>query len=231
MKKILWISLFLNATLFGFTSEKLSNDLKRELVEHNVWKEGCPVSMDRLRLLTIAYIDFEGKEHTDGKMLVLDAVADNALAVFKDLHEIKFPIERMELISKYDGDDDASLAANNSSAFCYREITGGGPVSLHGLGVAIDINPIQNPYLGFGGGFKGTVYSGSVSLFPPTGADYLNRTHLRRGMAEQVVEIFEKHGFTDWGGNWGDGDQGGRIDYQHFAVPRKEAEKLLKIDK
>lgn len=231
MKRIALMSLLFNTLLFGFTSEPLSDNLKKELVKRNVWKEGCPISMDRLRLLTMSYIDFEGTKHTDGKMVVLDAVADKTLAVFKDLYEMQFPIERMELISKYDGDDDASLAANNSSAFCYREITGGGPVSLHGLGVAIDINPIQNPYLGFGGGFKGTVYSGKTSVFPPKGADYLNRSHIRRGMVEQVVDIFKKHGFTDWGGDWGDGDQGGRIDYQYFSVPRKEAEKLLKIDK
>lgn len=231
MKRIFLVCLLFITCMFGFTSEPLSDNLKKELVDHNVWKESCPVFMDRLRLLTITYIDFNGKKHTDGKMLVLDAVADKTLAVFKELYEIQFPIERMELISKYDGDDNASLAANNSSAFCYREITGGGPVSLHGLGVAIDINPIQNPYLGFGGGFKGTVYSGIITVLPASGADYLNRSHRRRGMAEQVVSIFKKHGFTDWGGDWGDGDQGGRIDYQHFAFPREEAEKLLKIDK
>ena len=231
MRKTSLFCLLFNTLLIGFNSEPISDNLKKELVECNVWKEGCPISMDRLRILTLSYIDFEGTEHTDGKMLVLDAVADKTLAVFKDLYEIKFPLEKIELISNYNGDDDASLAANNSSAFCYRSITGGGAVSLHGLGVAIDINPIQNPYLGFGGGAKGTVYSGNISVLPPKGVDYLNREHIRPGMVESVVEIFKKHGFTDWGGDWGDGNQGGRIDYQHFAVPRKEAEKLLKIDK
>ncbi len=231
MKRVVVLSLLVNTFAYGFTSEPLSDTLKKELVQRNVWSRECPVSMERLRLLTMAYIDFDGKEHTDGKMIVLDAVADDVLAVFKKLYEIKFPIARMELITQYNGDDDLSLAANNTSAFCYRSITGGGPVSLHGLGVAIDINPIQNPYLGFGGGFKGTVYSGKVLVLPSKGADYLNRAHDRVGMAEQVVSIFKEHGFTDWGGDWGDGDQGGRIDYQHFAVPREKAENLVKIDK
>lgn len=231
MNYLFLVLLLFNTCIFGFSSEELSDSLKKDLVKYNVWSKGCPVPMDRLRLLTIMYIDFNGKEHADGQIMVLDAVADKTLALFKELYEVQFPIERMELISKYNGDDDASLAANNSSAFCYREITGGGPVSLHSLGVAIDINPIQNPYLGFGGGAKGTVYSNKISVLPSKGVDYLNRTHIRQGMVEMVVHIFKKHGFTDWGGDWGDGNQGGRIDYQHFAVPRQEAEKLLKIDK
>lgn len=231
MKKTIVIFLFFYMDLCGFTSEKLSETLKQELITCNVWNCACPVPMERLRLLTITYLDFDGNEHTDGQMLVLDAVANKALAVFKELYEMKFPIARMELITKYNGDDDLSLAANNTSAFCYRAITGGGPVSLHGFGVALDINPIQNPYLGFGGGFKGTVYSGNISVLPAQGVDYLNRAHQRPGMAEKVVSLFKKHGFTDWGGDWGDGTQGGRIDYQHFAVPREEAEKLVKIDK
>ena len=94
------------------------------------------------------------------------------------------------------------------------------PVSMHGLGLAIDVNPIQNPYLGFGGGTKGTMYSGNVSLFPPKGANCLNRYHVRLGMAEQVVHIFKKYGFAHWAGDWRDGDQGGRIDYQYFALTR-----------
>ena len=224
MKKILLVGLLFHTVLVGFTSEKLSKELKKELIDHNVWKDDCPIALDRLRLLTMSYIDFEGKKHTDGKMLVLDAIADQTLAVFKELYQIKFPLARMELISKYDGDDDKSLAANNTSAFCHRSITGGGPVSLHGLGVAIDINPIQNPYLGFGGGYRGTVYSGKIKVLPAQGADYLNRAHVRPGMAELVVHIFKKHGFADWGGDW----DAGRIDWQHFAVPREKAEKLVK---
>lgn len=231
MRRRLLIVLFLPTAFFGFTSESLSDALKKELIECNVWNQECPVPMERLRLLTMSYVDFNGQEHYDGKMVVLDAISEATLAVFKELYELQFPIERMEVISKYNGDDDVSLAANNTSAFCYRVITGGGPVSLHGLGVAIDINPVQNPYLGFGGGFKGTVYSGKISVLPSKGVDYLNRTHMRCGMVEEVVAIFKKHGFTDWGGDWGDGDQGGRIDYQHFSVPREKAEELLKIDK
>lgn len=205
-----------------FVSEPVSVELQKELIEKNVWKPECPVPFERLRVVTVSYIDFEGNEHADGEILVLDLVADSMLAIFKELHFLRFPIAKIELISKYNGDDAASLAANNTSAFCYRKITGGSDLSLHGLGLAIDVNPIQNPYLGFGGP-TGTKYTGIVSVLPAHGVDYLNRAFLRPGMVEPVVGIFAKHGFSDWGGSW----THGRIDYQHFAVPKDQAEKIL----
>jgi hypothetical protein len=122
-------------------------------------------------------------------------------------------------MNHYDGNDDASMADNNTSAFNDRAITGGGAVSLHAYGLAIDINPIQNPY---------AKRSGATLMFsPPSGVENANRLDdrpwkkPRSGMAEKVIDVFADHGFLTWGGYWDD-----PIDYQHFQVSRKLAEEL-----
>jgi hypothetical protein len=108
----------------------------------------------------------------------------------------------MQRIEAYGGDDDASMAADNTSAFNCREITGGGAVSNHALGVAIDINPVENPYVRGG------------DVLPPAGAEYLDREDVRPGMIVEgdVTAAFDAIGF-DWGGRWRS-----LQDYQHFEA-------------
>jgi hypothetical protein len=189
------------------------------MVSKGIWQETCPVPLDRLLLLTITYIDFEVITHNNGQMIVLDAVADNVLKIFKELYELKFPIAKIKLINEYDGKDELSMADNNSSCFNYREIIGGGKYSIHSYGLAIDINPIQNPYVD-------TRVSGKIAttILPPQGVGYLDRANLRPGMVEKVVDIFNKYGFTVWGGNWNDFK-----DWHHFQPTREQAEMLAKL--
>ena len=125
-------------------------------------------------------------------------------------------------MNDYDGDDDASMADNNTSAFNVREITGGSTISLHAYGLAIDVNPVQNPFAKRSGT--------TLNFSPPSGVENANRLNERPGkpnrpgMAEAVVDVFADHGFLIWGGYWDD-----PIDYQHFQVSRKLAEKLAKL--
>jgi hypothetical protein len=125
-------------------------------------------------------------------------------------------------MNNFEGDDDASMRDNNSSAFNDRNLTGGDSLSLHAYGLAVDLNPVQNPFLAKSGD--------ALKIAPPAGAEYINRLserpskRARPGMAEAAVRTFADNGFLIWGGYWDD-----PIDYQHFQVSRKLAERLAKL--
>jgi hypothetical protein len=178
---------------------------------HNVLTSEAPVDCARLSLVKFPFVDFEGRAHVDGEIVVMDVVADHVAQVFATFRDIRFPIAKARLMDHYEGNDDASMADNNTSAFNARRIVGGNSLSMHAYGLAIDINPIQNPYA------KRT--GERLTFKPPAGAEFANRLNnrpwkkVRAGMAESVVEIFANEGFLTWGGYWSD-----PIDYQHFQV-------------
>jgi hypothetical protein len=174
---------------------------------------GGPAPCSRLSLVRFRYLDFDGKLQDDGEIVVLDAVASHVLNIFNALRRNGFPIAKAKLMNGYDGNDDASMDDNNTSAFNDRKITGGGSISLHAYGLAIDINPVQNPYI--------KKSNGGVTISPNAGAPYVNRTVKQQGMTEAVVNIFTENGFFIWGGSWHD-----PTDYQHFQLSRKTAERL-----
>lgn len=168
------------------------------------WREGCPVGAEGLRLINLSRVGFDGRVHR-GELIVADSVATEVARIFADLYFDRFPIERMETVEKYDADDDLSMEANNTSAFNCRPITGGTAWSNHSYGRAIDINPVQNPYI-----------SRSGTVYPPNGAPYVDRTRTDPGLIhadDHTVRAFERHGW-DWGGYWT-----APIDYQHFEKP------------
>lgn len=182
---------------------------------HHVINAGAPVGCGRLVLVGFVYVGFDGREHSDGELVVLDAVADEVLAIFAELRARRFPLQQARLMNAYDGDDDASMEANNTSAFNDRNVVGSNSISMHAYGVAIDINPMQNPAYDRIGGVR--------TLVPKSGASYAKRKPLRPGMAESVVKIFAAHGFTVWGGRFRDPD------YQHFQIERALAQKLVHL--
>jgi len=185
--------------------------------QHRVFNPGAPVPCDRLRLLAFGYVGFDGQLRGDAEMVVMDAVADHVLQIFVTLRERGFPIASVKLMDHYNGDDDASTAANNTSAFNVRPVSGGGGrLSLHAYGVAIDLNPLQNPYI--------TRYGGTMRIDPPSAMAYINRRNLRPGMAESVIGLFAAHGFVEWGGRWPN-----PVDYQHFQVGRGMAYELARL--
>lgn len=157
-------------------------------------------------MLTLSYWDYQGKPAT-GKLIVNKKVSRQAAGIFKRLFEHGFLIEKMIPIEEYGGSDDASMAANNTSAFNCRDITlRPGVFSNHSWGRAIDINPLTNPYV------KGD------KVLPPEGRIYLDRTHAAPGsiLADSyIVKLFERKGWK-WGGTWTD-----RQDYQHFEKPAR----------
>ena len=173
-------------------------------VRSTTWHVGCPVPPEDLRELTVTYLSFERKTST-GTLIVHKDVAQEVSAVFRDLETHGFLIERMRPIEEYNGDDNASMAANNTSAFNCRDITGQtGRFSNHSWGRAIDINPLTNPYVN------------GDKVYPPQGRQYLDRSLSLPGSilsGSYVVRRFAEAGWN-WGGNWSD-----RRDYQHFEKP------------
>lgn len=177
--------------------------------ENQVLSATNPVPCERLALVSFSYRDFSGKLHDDGSVVVLDAVAPQVQEIFNELLERKFPLQRAQPMEVYHGDDEASMDHNNSSAFNGRPITGGGAWSKHAYGVAIDINPVQNPYIGKDA-------SGQTMMLPSAAGAYVSRK-VRPGMSEQVLEVFFRHGFLIWGGYWKQ-----PIDYQHFEIGSRD---------
>jgi D-alanyl-D-alanine carboxypeptidase-like protein len=167
------------------------------------WHPGCPVGPRDLRLVRVSYVGFDGRAHT-GALVVHRAVSEDVQTVFRTLYGRSFPIHRMEPISKYDGNDRRSMAADNTSGFNCRYASAPGPKrwSAHAYGQAIDVNTIENPYV------QGSYVS------PPAGRAYLDRSRYRKGMAVAhgvLVRAFASVGWL-WGGRWA-----GTPDYQHFS--------------
>ena len=166
------------------------------------WRPGCPVPLRDLRLLSLRHHGFEGGVRT-GRLVVHRDVARDVLEVFRRLYEAGFPIRRMRLVDAYGADDFRSIEADNTSAFNCRFVEGTRRWSEHAFGRAIDVNPIENPYVSAGR----TSHRASVP--------YLDRSRRRPGMAVEggvLVRAFDAIGWG-WGGRWSSAK-----DYQHFSA-------------
>jgi hypothetical protein len=166
------------------------------------WKPGCPVALGDLRLLRVSHWDFEGRTRT-GKLVVHRDVAQELVGAFRDLYAVRFPIRRMWLVDAFGGSDFASIEADNTSAFNCRFVEGTRRWSNHAYGTAIDVNPIENPYVSGGR----TAHRAS--------RPYVSRTPRRPGMAYEggaLVRAFDRIGWG-WGGRWTSVK-----DYQHFST-------------
>jgi hypothetical protein len=167
------------------------------------WHPGCPVSIAQLRLLTLGYWGFDNRPHT-GRLVVNADVAGAVVSVFHRLFDARFPIRRMQPVDVYGGSDFNSIEADNTSAFNCRAATGSTHWSEHAYGHAIDVDPIENPYVDGGG----TSHAAS--------RPYLNRSLHRPGMSYPggvLVRSFAAIGWG-WGGSW----SGSVHDYQHFSA-------------
>ncbi len=176
--------------------------LVRDRVVETSWREGCPLSLEELRYLTVSYVDFNG-EVQEGELIVAEAVAADVVEIFRSLFEATFPIERMQLVSDFGSDDLESMLANNTSGFNCRFIEGTQRWSEHAFGQAVDVNPLINPWV------RGDVVS------PAAGAEFANRTVEHKGgiyRGSDAVAAFAQAGWL-WGGSWRS-----TKDYQHFST-------------
>ena len=163
------------------------------------YRAGCPVGPAALRTVAVSHWGFDGKPRV-GRVVVAKVVAPGLVSVFRTLWRAKFPIRRLQPVSAYRGSDDASMAADNTSAFNCRFVGGTSRWSMHAFGEAIDVNSVENPYV------RGSTVS------PPAGRAYLDRSRERPGMAVVdgvLVRAFAAAGWK-WGASFGD--------YQHFST-------------
>ena len=166
------------------------------------WRAGCPVSLRDLRAVTASYRGFGGSVRT-GTLIVNRDVAAKVVVVLGKLFAERFPIRRMEPVDTFGGSDYASIEADNTSAFNCRPVAGTSRWSEHAYGRAIDLNPLENPYV------SGGTTSHAASR------RYLDRSRQLKGMVhsgDSVVTAFASVGWG-WGGSWS-----GTKDYQHFSA-------------
>lgn len=175
------------------------------LMRGRSYKADCTIPRSSLRYILCLHRD-DGGRAIVGEMVVNKAIADDVLHIFRELFEGGYPIERMRLIDYWDADDERAMTANNSSSFNFRFISHTRKVSKHGMGMAIDINPLYNPY-------TKTLRNGTTIVEPAAGKAYLDRRcqfryKITRG--DLCHRLFRKYGFR-WGGDWKT-----MKDYQHF---------------
>jgi hypothetical protein len=166
------------------------------------WERGCPVPLRDLRYVQVVFHGFDGRPHT-GELIVRQGHARNVAAVFRRLYRARFPIEEMRLPTTSRRDPTPSGDGNGTGAMVCRATTGGSSYSAHAYGLAIDLNPFQNPYAKDG------------LVIPERASSYLDRSWHRPGMIRRdglVVRAFARIGWS-WGGDWRT-----LKDYQHFSA-------------
>ena len=168
------------------------------------YKAGCPVPRSQLRYLRCLHRTAEGHALV-GEMVLNERIANDVLDILRQLFEHRYPIERMRLIDDFGGDDNRSMAANNTSSFNYRKVSGKASLSFHAYGMAVDINPLYNPHIHH--------KNGQRIVDPKAGAPYADRSRKHPYMIRRndlCCRLFLAKGFR-WGGDWKY-----TKDYQHF---------------
>ena len=190
----------------GFFYLELTDEIKAKItgMSYPADDSDAVITYDDLRYIRLKYVDFEGNVHEDGELIVNRALAEEVTEIFFELYEAGYPFTSIRLVDEYGeaADDNLSMAANNTSAFNYRFVTGTDTLSLHSYGYAIDINPQLNPYID------------GDRVSPENGAEYADRSLGLPGMIDSgdlCYRLFTEYGWK-WGGDW-EGDK----DYQHFS--------------
>jgi hypothetical protein len=196
---------------FHSTIRPLPAPVRAELKSSGVWHPGCPVSLAHLRVLTVTHWGFDKRVHT-GQLIVNEDAAAPLARVFHTLYDLRFPIRHLRLADAYgpvrarptDNDISGSFECRQAIASpCSGPVRkGNGNVSQHAYGRAVDLNPVENPYVGCG------------MSRDPRSKPYLDRSRLRRGMVTPaVIAAFRSIGWG-WGGSW----SGATKDYMHFSA-------------
>lgn len=184
-----------------FSSEKVPNYIYENMIGKSIpFEYKNSININTLSYLKISYIGFDNRPHI-GEIIVNSELANDILNIFKELYELKYPIEKIKLIDEYDGNDELSMSDNNTSCFCYRTISSTSKLSNHANGTAIDINPLYNPFVS-----NNTISPVSATLYANRNIDC--KYQIKKN--DVLYQIFTNHGWS-WGGDWSKSK-----DYQHF---------------
>lgn len=181
-----------------FSFSPIPDEIKKNMIGYSM-PQNEPITFEKLSYLKLSHYDFY-RNIQIGEMIVDKRIAAEVIDIFKEVFEKKYPIDKIKLIDEYKAVDTLSMSNNNSSSFCYRTIANTNKISNHGKGLAIDINPLQNPH----------VIGDTVS--PKEGSSFADRSVMQMGMiieGDDLYNAFIKRGWS-WGGYWKNPD------YQHF---------------
>lgn len=187
----------------GFFYQPITDDIKERIYGLS-YKTDCTIPYEDLRYISVKYYDFDNQVQT-GEIICNKAIAQDLVEIFYELYCNEYQIDKIRLVDEYQADDDLSCADNNTSCFNFRTVDGTATLSKHAQGLAIDINPFQNPYV--------TYPNGKERISPAGSEPYADRSS---GLPHIITEndlcyrLFTAHGFT-WGGHWKT-----LKDYQHF---------------
>ena len=184
-----------------FISSEIPQDVADRMIGKSRPASRAVTPLEDLRYLRISYVDFSDSVRT-GEMVCHKAIAGDLLDIFRELFRIRYQIACIRLVDDFGGDDEASMQANNTSCYNDRKVRGTANISKHALGMAVDVNPLQNPQVR------------TYRISPATAAGFADRTKdfpHKISHEDPCYAIFKAHGFT-WGGDWPSGK-----DYQHFV--------------
>lgn len=176
-------------------------------IDGKSYKKDCPLPLTELRYLHVLHKDLSGRT-SEGELICNVRIVESLTDIFKKLFTENYPIEKIRLIDEYDADDELSMSDNNSSCFNFRYVSYTNRISLHGYGMAVDINPLYNPYI--------KEVDGKKIIAPANSSDFEDRTkNFPYKIAEDDLccRLFAEHGFK-----WGGKDLPGEKDYQHFFI-------------
>jgi len=207
LKKLLLLLLpILSFASYQASINPITPTIKKRMIQGGSYKSYCPISLSDLRYIKLKYIGFDNKEHS-GELIANKAIAKDIVSIFKKLYEVRYPIRQMRLVSDFGASDFASIEADNTSAFNCRYVDGTKRWSNHTFGKAIDINPLENPYVSKNG------HTSHKKSYPFIKRVRKNSSPAYKAMIlknDYITKLFKAYGFR-WGGDW-------RCckDYQHF---------------
>lgn len=173
-------------------------------INNKSYTENDKITIEQLSYIRVLHIGFDENTYI-GELIVNNKISDDILEIMRELYSEAYLIESMVLVDEYGADDNKSMEANNTSSFNYRTVPGSNNISNHSYGLAIDINPLYNPYV--------RTKNGELNILPANGSEYVDRSGgfpYKIDHDDICYKLFIQHGFT-WGGDWKNSK-----DYQHF---------------
>ena len=225
---VLLLSLYLlsvqntvNALTFktdGFSVTTI-DDTSFARMKGKTYKDNCTVPLSELRHVKVLYKNKE-QQTLKGEIICNKHIADDVAEIFYELYKANYPIEKIRLMDDYNADDETAMRDNNTSSFNFRFISHSTKVSKHGLGLAVDLNTLYNPFV--------LTVDGKLHVEPSTALNYVDRSKNFDYMIDEndlAYKLFIQHGF-EWGGHWKT-----RKDYQHFELPEDKVKSLYPNNK